>query len=139
MIHINEHRIGNYILVDAEMQKICFISTDPGFAGAPGIGYKQGGKLKYEKSDSQRLEAVPLTDTLLKSFGFIFHDHFKLWQQKNSGNQYTIELDRDYTAMDFFHRPMIKNMQYLHALQNLYFSIHGEELVSNAPAGIVSS
>lgn len=130
MINIQEFRIGNFILIDEEMKKICFLNNDPGFPGAPCVGYEQDNEVRYEPCASKRVRPVPITDAVLRDFGFVFHDYFKLWQHAKPDLHYTIELDRDFTALDFSHRPLVKNMMHLHSLQNLYFIVQGEELVS---------
>lgn len=133
MIQIKEFRVGNYVLVDNKIRKICLINNDP--AQEPSIGFEGEGELVSERCSSERLAAITLTDDVLKDFGFIFHEHFKLWQRTKPYNSYSIELDRDYSAMDFGHRPIVSNIKHLHILQNLYYAIQGKELMQSTRTG----
>jgi hypothetical protein len=130
MINIHEFRIGNYVLADNVIRRVCLINNDPGITQTQGIGYLMDDDCHYEKSDSPKLSAVILTDEVLEEFGFNFHEHYKLWQHPKPANSYTIELDRDYNALDFSHRPILKNIKHFHILQNLFYTIQGEELVN---------
>ena len=129
MINNRELRIGNYIFVDDIRRKICCIKNDDDAVQSPCIGFEQNSDCEYEIADSERVRAIPISDELLKDLGFVFHDYFKLWQRKKPRKAYTIELDSEYSALDFSHRPIVKDMIYLHQLQNLFFSIQGEELL----------
>lgn len=128
MIQIKEFRVGNYVLVDNTVRRICLINNDPA-EQSPFIGYEGDEECMTESCNSERLGAISLTDDLLKEFGFIFHEHFRLWQHVKPDHSYSIELDRDYSAMDFGHRPIVKNIQHLHVLQNLFYTIQGRELI----------
>lgn len=130
MINILEFRIGNYVLVDNIARKVSVINNNPNLVQTPSIGYKVDEKLEQEATSSSRLAAVPITDQLLTDFGFTFQPHFKLWQHTRPESSYSIELDKDYSALDFAHRPIVKNMQYLHNLQNLFFTVQGNELLA---------
>lgn len=127
MINIKELRIGNYVLVQDGIRQVSLIRTDVN--KVPAIGYESNHEQKFIACDSESVKAVPLNDQLLREIGFVFHDHFKVWQFTQPRKNFTIELDRDYTAMDFSHRPILKNMSSLHDLQNLFYTIRGEELL----------
>ena len=131
MINILEFRIGNYVLVDNIARKICVINNHPQPAQASSIGYQVEEGLEHEVVSSSRVTAVPITDELLTNFGFTFQPHFKLWRHTRPVRSYSIELDKDYSALDFAHRPIVKNMQHLHSLQNLFFTVQGEELLAD--------
>lgn len=128
MINIHEVRIGNYLLVDNNMRRICFINNGSS-AESPSIGFISEGEAKQEMCNTERVQAIALTDQLLQELGFIFHEHFKLWQHNKPNGSYSIELDSDYQPLDFAHRPIVKGLKHLHALQNLFYSIQGQELV----------
>jgi len=128
MINNRELRIGNYIFVDDIRRKICCIKNDDDTLQSPCIGFEQNSDCEYEIVDSDRVRAIPISDELLRDLGFVFHDYFKLWQRKQPKKAYTIELDSEYSALDFSHRPIVRDMEYLHQLQNLFFSVQGEEL-----------
>jgi hypothetical protein len=134
MIQITEYRIGNYILSNGAICPVTFLNDDDVFSGTPGVGFLKGNETVFETCDSAHVEPVPLTDALLERLAYAFHPHFKLWQHEKNPATFTIELDRDYTAMDFSHRPVVKNIRYLHTLQNLHFLLSGEELQLAATA-----
>ena len=136
MINIQEFRIGNFLLADNTMRVVCLINNDTGPNANPGIGYGYEGDCRYEDQSSDRLTGVPLSDALLEQFGFRFHPHFRLWQCIRPDGSYSIELDRDYSALDFGHRPIRSHVKYLHILQNLFFAIQGQELVDIQHAGV---
>ena len=128
MIKIEELRIGNYILADNTIRKVCCIKNDNATSQPQFVGFEENSQCSYEMCDSERLQFIPLSDHLLKDFGFIYHTHFKLWQHSRPSRSYSIELDSDFAALDFMHRPIVKNLQFVHNLQNLFFSIQGVEL-----------
>lgn len=136
MINVKEFRIGNFLLADQSIQRVCLINNDTGPEANPGIGYEFEGDCRYEDQCSPKLAAVPLSDALLQLLGFRFHPYFKLWQRTRLDGSYSIELDHDYTALDFSHRPIVKNIKYLHILQNLFFIVQGEELVEDSHSGL---
>jgi hypothetical protein len=71
---------------------------------------------------------VPLTDDVLKQYGFVYHNYFKFWQHITTGITSEMDINSDYDVIDFMRRPIIKNMTSLHQLQNVYFMLKGREL-----------
>jgi hypothetical protein len=137
MIQITEFRIGNYLLVKSVVQQLSAIGIAADEEGTgPLVGYLKEGVLNYERSSSDRVQAVPLTDALLQQCGFTYNTYFQYWQKLSGvpGIGVDMELDRDHTAMDFSHRPILKEIKYLHHLQNLYFVLKREELSVGLPA-----
>lgn len=128
MIQSNELRTGNYILVDNEMKRVCSIKSENSNAHTSFIGFEHNNSCEYENASSDRLGAVPISDLILIGLGFTFHDYHKTWQHLKPSRTATIELNREFSAVDFSHRELVKNVQYLHLLQNLFFSIQKEEL-----------
>lgn len=138
MIQVTEFRTGNYLLVDGAVRQLAAIyakSTED--LSDPLIGYVSEGVFAYERSSSDRLQPVPLTDELLRQSGFSFNTHFHYWQKLKEvpGTGVDMELDRDHTAVDFSHRPILKEIQCLHHLQNLYFALRRKELAVHVPVG----
>lgn len=118
------------------MQQLSAIGVAGDDKGAgPHIGYLNEGVLHYERASSENVQAMPLTDDLLQQSGFTFHPHFHYWQKPSEvpGTGVDMELDRDHTAVDFSHRPILKEIKYLHHLQNLYFALKREELKIDLP------
>ncbi len=136
MIQSHELRIGNYILVDNEMKKVCCIQEAKDNIQTLCIGFEKNNRREYEEASSDRLSAVPISDALLGALGFTFHPYHKTWQHSKPKRTSTIELDRDFSAVDFSHRELVKNVQYLHLLQNLFFSIQKEELQFTAETSL---
>lgn len=129
MINTQELRIGSYILIDNSIRQVSSIKNDGNATQVPHIGFENNNKLEYEAANSERLAAVPISDKLLKELGFTFDDYHKTWQHEKPKRTTTIELNNEYSALDFSHRTLVKHLQYLHLLQNLFFSIQQKELL----------
>lgn len=129
MININELRIGNLIMVDKVLRSVYSLQTNHGPAKGTRIGYADNSELQFEKASSERIQPVLISDQYLERFGFTFDDYFKVWQRKRPERTYSIELDRDYTPLNFSRQPIVQKLPHIHLLQNLYFVIQGEELI----------
>ena len=129
MINTQELRIGSYILVDNIIQKVCSIKNDESATQIPCIGFENNNRFEYEAANSERLAAVPISNELLRELGFTFHDYHKTWQHEKPQKTTTIELNNEYTAVDFSHRTLVKHVKYLHLLQNLFYIIQQQELL----------
>lgn len=127
MVNNKEFRIGNYVLVDGVRRRVCCVRGDNS-GQAPCIGFEYNNECEYAVCDSERVQGLPVNDALLRELAFVYHDYFKLWQRERPGKSYMIELSTDYDALDFSHNYMVRNIQYLHQLQNLFFCIQGKEL-----------
>lgn len=127
MINTQELRIGSYILVDNTIRKVCGIKNE-GTAQTPYIGFESNNSCEYEAASSNRLSAVPISDELLTALGFTFHSYHKTWQHEKPKKSVTIELNTEYNAVDFSHRTLVKDVHYLHLLQNLFYSVQQNEL-----------
>ena len=129
MVLIEEFRIGNYLLVDNKLRRVCCLENRERNTEDKLIGFENDDNgCEFEIAKSERFERVKINDQILLNLGFSFHTYFKLWQRKRPERTYSIELDADYFPLDFSHQPIVKNMLYLHQLQNLFFIIQGEEL-----------
>lgn len=139
MIPFSELRIGNYVLVNAITRKIALISSVEDQTQVPAVGYYVGEDLHYIGCDSQHLQAVSLSNTVLEKTGFLFDSYFKLWQKPKptTGTGMEMELDRDFNVVDFLRRPVLKEVKSMHGLQNLYYALLGKELAF-APAQAVT-
>jgi len=125
MINTQDLRIGNYIFVDNIIRKVCCIKND---AQIPCIGFENNNSCEYETAGSERLTAVPISNEILIQLGFAFHSYHQTWQHEKPKRTFTIELDKDYRAVDFAHRTLVKDVHYLHLLQNLFYSVQQKEL-----------
>ena len=133
MIKINEFRIGNFVLVDEKLQAVCAISLNNIELATYEVGYMNNDKLYYLPCESDRLQPVPINDEVLESCGFKFDTYFRLWQKmkKVLGTGMDMEMTGDYSVLDFSHRPILKEIEYLHHLQNLYYALKRKELEVN--------
>ena len=132
MINTQELRVGSYILVDDTIRKVCCIKNDTSAAQLPHVGYETNHSCEYEAASSERIAAVPISNELLKALGFTFHSYHKTWQHERPKKTFTLELNAEYSAVDFAHRTLVKHIQYLHLLQNLFYSVQQQELILNA-------
>lgn len=134
MIHIKELRIGNIVVIDDLVQSVRAIclNTDEQSAD-PSVGYMMEGAIHYTASNQDGLQGMPITNEVLERSGFQFDSYFKLWQKMKpiEGTGVDMELDRDYTALDFSHHPILKGIKHLHHLQNLYYALKQKELPVN--------
>jgi hypothetical protein len=130
MIPFSELRIGNYVLINAIIRKIAMISSVEDNKHIPTVGYYVGEDLRFINCDSKQLQAAPLSNSLLEQTGFLFDSYFKLWQKPRqaSGTGMEMELDRDYSVVDYMRRPLLKEVKSMHGLQNLYYALLGREL-----------
>lgn len=142
MIHCHELRLGNYILVDKKLRKVTFINNDKSFADVPNVGFEiDNTSTAFESCSSDRLEAAPVTNEVLKSCNFIYHDYFKFWQliTNDSGIRSEMDIDPDFNVIDYMRRPLGLNLISLHQLQNIYYALKSRELVVRAKEiGVVS-
>lgn len=80
MIHIEQFRIGNFVLVDNIPRTIRYLNNY-GNKNVKLIGFETDGDYEFESARSDRLESVRITDQLLIELGFTFHPYLKLWQR----------------------------------------------------------
>jgi len=124
MISCYELRVGNYVLVDGNLQQVSTIKSTS-------ISTVDAGK-KTEQLASEhpleRIQPIAMTDDVLKQIGFVYHDYFKFWQLIISGSRSEIDINSDYDVIDFMRKPIIKKLTSLHQLQNLYFMLKGREM-----------
>lgn len=134
MLNYKDLRIGNFILANDLLQVVSAISSGRSEEQEePLIGFFKDQKLIYLSADSEMLQPIPINDDILKRCGFRFDSYFKLWQKmkKVLGTGVDMELSREYSALDFSHRPILKELEHLHQLQNLYYTLKRKELVVN--------
>jgi hypothetical protein len=115
MIKVNELRIGNHVL--DEHGNVSIINT---------ISYGvriSNDKYKWESKSEDQIHPIPLTDELLLECGFENYEVFK-----NTWGYNGIEL---YIQDGIIWIDLMNNsveINYLHELQNLYFSLTKTEL-----------
>jgi hypothetical protein len=130
MIPSNELRIGNYVLSEGNIERLSMINN-------------RTSAVEVEESETNEktgltlfsIQPVPLTDAVLQQCDFVYHDYFKFWQLINgkAENRSEMDIDRDYSIIDFMRRPVVKKLTSLHQLQNIYFLLKGKELLFRQP------
>jgi len=128
MIQIHELRIGNYILINGTRQQVNSISVGNELPDTAMVEYNVDNLKEAEHCNSTTVQPIPLTNEILSSCGFEFHDHFKFWQKKVEGGGIEMEIDKDYDVIDFMRRPLVRRVSSFHQLQNIYFALKGREL-----------
>jgi hypothetical protein len=124
MISCYELRLGNRVLVDNNLQQVSSITGTSVFTSDAEESHEQ----EVSEHSFGQIEPVPLTDHVLKQYGFVYHDYFKFWQLITTGTTSEMDIDRDYDVIDFMRKPIVKNLASLHQLQNVYFMLKGREL-----------
>jgi hypothetical protein len=122
MIPYNELRIGNYVNVANNIQKVSMINKT-------GISTEDPTTHDQTEQSLASVEPIGLTDTILKQSGFIFHDYFKFWQLITTDTRSELDVSPDYEVIDFMRKPIAKKLTSLHQLQNIYFLLKGRELL----------
>lgn len=119
MIPVNELRIGNYASFKSMWsRKISEISGSHVDFGLNGL---------YPIDD---IYPVPLNEIILEKSGFLFDKN----RRSSHFDKFTIVHNTGISGSGwhvFFNENGIQVFYYLHQLQNLYFSITGEELTVN--------
>ena len=125
MLQPNELRIGNYV------------EYSPGISGRKTIGritqiYNAGFTIDYHWSGKDRLVAPILLDTeWLKKFGFILYNGVYGKCEIHEIGKYQFGIGKSDGELYMLDERFVKigrPMQYVHQLQNQYFTLTGEEL-----------
>lgn len=122
---------GNYI--EVPFGKEWWVREIWDVLGSSGIIVTENGRYCFDGSDGTQEEfrPIPLTEEWLLKFGFEnkLNEYTNLWVKKN--NWFHFEYDQDekkwFCIMTSGGRT-ITDIEYVHKLQNLYFSLTGEEL-----------
>lgn len=124
MISCYELRIGNYVLVDGDLQEVSAITSTT----VSTFDAEKKEEQEVSKHRLQSIQPVPLTDDILQQCGFVYHDYFKFWQLITTGIRSEMNISPDYEVIDFMRKPILKKLTSLHQLQNIYFLLKGREL-----------
>ena len=132
----NELRIGNIVMYDNYNVSIVHGITDSNYGNGIHVHY---GNCCVGCSE-EMIEPIPLTEEWLKRFGFVFHGKCE-W-----GNEYKLVYDEPYISFFIELRgdcvylsgeiitgdwEIIIACDYVHQLQNIYFTLTGQELHEN--------
>ena len=123
MMSIHELRIGNYVLVDENVRQVSLIRNTT----VSTIDTQTNNEVVSEYS-FQRIQPVPLTNSILQQLGFVYHEYFKFWQLITTGIRSEMNISPDYEVIDLKRKPALEKLTSLHQLQNIYFLLKGREL-----------
>lgn len=138
MIPCHDLRIGNIILVNNRLRKVTMISnghtlTDLSLVGVESINYD-----KNESYPAEDIQPVPMSEAVLQQCSFTYQQHFKFWRLVNTeGGRKEMNIDAGFNLIDFTRRPIVKNIQSLHELQNIYYMLFKEEMDFDVDTTIV--
>lgn len=140
LIELSELKIGNYLLYKGEIVYVTLLSLDIDDEYEDTIGFCRLGTTDHERSDWNRalvndLKRIPLTPELLERFGFkkladgSYHKPAMLtWRVLYDD----FEKAASYCTCiypELGHRVHLNiRIEYMHQLQNIYFTMTGEEL-----------
>ena len=120
-MRVNELRIGNFIYY-RDKESILTVTS---------LGYKFEAVneicMPYGSDDIREFNPIPLTEEWLIKLGFIKNDSTTF--EKN-GYYFDLEDTTFYNDWPSNASTLNKNVQYLHQIQNLYFALTGEELIT---------
>ncbi len=123
MIQVNELRIGNYVMTGNIKSIVLEIF-------ASGITHdSKNGNIVAGHCGWSHINPIPLTEEWLLKFGFTKEDNG--WHKKDICNDFSALYWERLAGLDLSvnKRSMhLANIKYVHQLQNLYFSLTGEEL-----------
>lgn len=131
MLKANELRIGNYITYNSLLQKDEVFIVDQRWFGALAGGRRKG-EIKPDE-EIINYSGIPLTPEILERCGFANIYMANIWNVYIKGkyrieetarkNSYAFRLNVNPNESYY-----LADVNYLHQLQNLYFSLTGEEL-----------
>jgi hypothetical protein len=139
MIEITTLRLGNILLYKGEPHYVSMLSLDIDDEYQELIGVTPLGKRTGEKSDwirafgTNELTLAPITEEWLLKFGFAPYA-LKGWFQKEIEPSLSIHINSSMQLCLYAGQyidgegALIETIQYVHQLQNLYFSLTGLEL-----------
>lgn len=131
-----ELRCGNYVIgATGEVQEVAYVGE------TIGLHNKIGGTDKYQKMpiisfDIDHLKPVPLSPEILEKAGFKIDEDAGNWNTPDhtiySNGKGSVGVKGDFIGWYFSagddYYSWFKEVKYLHQLQNLFFSLCGEEL-----------
>jgi hypothetical protein len=124
MISCYELRIGNCVIVDENLRQVFTISPEI----VSTIDMEANNGHTVSEHNLENLHPVPLSDSILKQCGFVYHSYFKFWQLVTTGIRSEMNISPDYEVIDFMRKPILQKLASLHQLQNIYFLLKGREL-----------
>lgn len=131
MIDTKDLRIGNYLLFVDKQIEILGIDASIVNRDTPHVLFQNTGDDRIMAIALEELLPIELTANWLKVLGFFYKDGAAEYgeERKNGVHLYVHDEDRGYFhfSLGVFHGTKVE-IKYLHQLQNLYYSLTGEEL-----------
>lgn len=132
-MNAGELRIGNYIYDhNNEARQVAYVGD------TIGLHNDIGGTQKYQHNpifsrDINELKPIPLSEEWLLKFGFAVDDAYGVFIYMNKHDHDTDKISfRNSEGFVCYHvmqyRSLCKHIKYVHQLQNLFYSLTGEEL-----------
>ncbi|HUC80364.1 MAG TPA: hypothetical protein VMR70_05575 [Flavisolibacter sp.] len=129
MIPCHDLRTGNIILVNNRLRRVNMISNSHTLTDQSLVGVESPGSAEVESFPAAAVQPVPMSVAILEQCNFTYRQHFKFWQLIDTeGSRTEMDIDGDFTLIDFMRRPIIKNIASLHQLQNIYYMLLKKEL-----------
>jgi hypothetical protein len=122
MIDAKHFRIGNLVLIDNKPCRINLVNHDPAFSETPCIGYESIEDTGYERCSSDRVQPLPVTEVDMRNFDLKFGKQIKLGYHGSDPSIFTLSF------INADGNESLPDIRYTHMLQNLYFSLCGEEM-----------
>ena len=139
MIPCYDLRTGNIILVNNRLRKVTLINNNHTLSDRSLVGVESTNKEENEKYAVEDIQPVPMSEAILQQCHFSYQQHFNFWQLINTdGRRTEMNIDPDYTLIDFMRRPMVKHISSLHQLQNIYYMLFNKELEFDIHATVVT-
>lgn len=140
MISCHELRTGNIILVNNRLRKVMMISNSQSLTDRSMVGVESIDDAENENYTAEEIEPVPMSEAILQQCHFTYHPYFKFWQLIDAeGKRTEMDIDGDYSLIDFMRRPIVKKLTSLHQLQNIYYSLLGKDLDFDADTAVVAN
>jgi len=129
MIPCHDLRTGNIILVNDRLRRVTMISNSHTLTDQSLVGVESITNEENESYPVQDVQPVPMSEAVLQQCSFTYHQYFKFWQLIGTdGGRREMDIDSDYNLIDFMRRPVVKNIQSLHQLQNIYYMLFNKEM-----------
>ena len=123
MMSPDELRIGNYVLVDENVQEVSFIRNTT----VSTMGAQTNDEVVSEYS-FQRIQPVPLTNSILQQLGFVYHEYFKYWQLITTGIRSEMNISRDYELIDVKRKLTLEKTDISTSIAEYLFLTEGERI-----------
>lgn len=122
-MEIKDLRIGNLLYYNNEEKEIASINLDSTIR----FKDKEKGCIGCFKIYLDLIKPIPITEEWLLKFGFKYNNPTYEWYDKSA----VFFIQVNYLGFDLiakFHNQVIREIKYVHELQNLYFALTEKEL-----------